>query len=95
MFWGEQLGYPAAGITSGKRSAARQRALIAAWDRGDRAGLAVRPAANSAHVEGRAFDLAKVRHLDIYGQLAQYLPGVRWGGTFSTYDPIHFDLGRD
>lgn len=93
MLWGEQLGYPAASIVSGKRSARQQRQLRARWDAGDRTGLVARPAANSAHTRGDAFDLAKVRHLTIYGQLAQYLPGVRWGGTFSEYDPVHFDVG--
>lgn len=93
MWWGEHYGYRAAPIVSGRRSWWQQRRLRAAWDRGDRAGLAVRPAARSAHTQGTAFDVQRVPHLWVYGELARYLPGVRWGGTFSEPDPIHFDLG--
>lgn len=92
-WWGMHYGLDPAPIVSGYRSARRQRELVAAWDRGQRAGLAVRPAVDSAHTQGKAFDLARVPHLWAYGQLSSYLPDVRWGGTFRTPDPIHFDLG--
>lgn len=95
MWWGEHYGYRATSIVSGKRSWWKQRQLQRAWDRGDRAGLVVRPASNSAHTRGEAFDLARVSHLPIYGELARYLPGVRWGGRFNTRDDVHFDLGAE
>lgn len=91
-WWGEHYGIPAAQIVSGKRSAREQRALQQAWDRGDRRGLAVRPASSSAHTRGEAWDLPRGQHLAYYAAWAPYL-GVRWGGNFSDPDPIHFDLG--
>jgi hypothetical protein len=93
MWWGEHYGYRAAEISSGRRSAREQRRLVSRWDAGDRAGIAVRPAANSAHTRGEAFDLVRVPHVGIYGELSRYLQGVRWGGNFADADPLHFDLG--
>jgi hypothetical protein len=91
-WWGEHYGVRSPDITSGRRSAAYQAELRARWDRGDRRGLVARPALTSAHTEGRAFDLAaSSRDLQILGSLAPYA-GLRWGGTFSEPDPVHFDL---
>jgi hypothetical protein len=90
MLWGEDFGYRAAAISSGKRTARQQRQLVARYEAGD-PSVIVRPAVNSAHLEGRAFDLERVPHLALYGQLVRYLPGARWGGYFSDYDPVHFD----
>lgn len=91
-FWGEYYGVRAPAIHSGKRSNATQLALQAAWDRGQRSGMAVRPASSSAHTRGEGFDLPRGDHLALYGHWAPYL-GIRWGGKFSTPDPVHFDLG--
>lgn len=93
MIWGEQFGVSAAPIVSGKRSRIRNEILQAKWDLGFRDGLRVRPAEESAHLDGDAFDIsAPANVLRGYGQLSRYLPGVRWGGTFATPDPVHFDL---
>lgn len=91
-WWGEHYGIPAAAIVSGKRSSREQRALQQAWDRGDRRGLVVRPASNSAHTRGEAFDLARGPALAYYAAWAPYL-GLRWGGNFAQRDDVHFDLG--
>jgi len=90
--WLIQLGRRPLPITSGRRSASHQRDLRARWDRGDRRGLVARPALNSAHVRGEAFDVARGPALTKMGQLAHYA-GVRWGASFR--DPVHFDLGND
>lgn len=91
-WWGEHYGIRSPEITSGRRPAAYQAELRARWDRGDRAGLVVRPALTSKHTEGRAFDLAADRAtLQTLGGLAPYA-GLRWGGTFTDPDPVHFDL---
>lgn len=90
-WWGEHYNIPAGEIVSGKRSALKQRYLRWRWDRGDRSGLAARPAIESKHTEGRAFDLARGRHLEVYGAWAPLL-GARWGGTFTEADPVHFDV---
>jgi D-alanyl-D-alanine dipeptidase len=91
-------------VTSGYRSPQQQAALRARWDRGDRSGLVVRPAAASRHAQGRAADLAftvRGRRLpvaqtprDAWAWLADLLEpvGVRWGGTFSPPDWNHFEL---
>lgn len=92
-WWGEHLGIRSPRIVSGLRSAAAQAALQARWDRGDRSGLIVRPASNSSHTRGEAFDLERGPHLAQFGEWAPYV-GLRWGGKFSTPDPVHFDLGR-
>lgn len=79
-------------IVSGRRSAARQRELQRQWDRGNRAGLKVRPASSSAHTRGEAFDVEETSALATMAQLAPY-SGLRWGGNFREYDPVHFDMG--
>lgn len=90
MWWGEHYELPAARIVSGKRDRGWTVAAQKRWDRGDRAGLVTRPATNSAHLSGEAFDLERVGHLWIYGEWAPYA-GLRWGGRFRSPDPVHFD----
>jgi hypothetical protein len=76
-------------IISGWRSSAIQDAMRARWDAGDRAGLAVRPAATSKHPERRAID---VGHRDEVFAYVMRALGARDGAQFSTPDPTHFDL---
>jgi hypothetical protein len=81
-------------IVSAYRSREYQKELQKRWDAGNRAGLVVRPADKSTHTERVGFDLdGDAQKLQFYGWLASYLPGVRWGGTFTTPDRVHFDLG--
>lgn len=66
--------------------------LQAQWDRGDRRGLAVRPASDSAHTRRNAFDLQNDKPtLNVLGREARRL-GARWGGTFIPPDINHFDV---
>lgn len=90
-WWGEHYGIEAPRIVSGRRSAARQRELLARWNRGDRAGLVAKPARSSRHTQGRAWDVRDNGALYVYGAWAPHV-GARWGGTFSDYDPVHFDV---
>ncbi len=78
-------------ISSGRRSVAHQLSIRQRWDAGDRRGLVVRPALASQHTEGRAFDLnGSRRAITTIGGWARQL-GFRWGGDFSTPDPVHID----
>jgi len=83
------VGY-ATRITSTYRSFSEQRALYAAW----KAGRSRYPAAapgTSKHELGLAFDLAGSNEaLAVAGYVAPHL-GLRWGGTFSTPDVVHFE----
>lgn len=91
-------------VSSGFRSPAYQAQLRARWDRGDRAGLVVRPALSSKHTQGRAVDL-QFKYLGELVPVAEtpmeywrFLDdllrpvGVRWGGRFRNPDPNHFEL---
>lgn len=89
-WWGEWYGLPAATIADGKRDPRRTRDLQRRWDQGDRAGLVVRPASNSKHHDGRAFDLHRVPHLWVYGAWSPAV-NLEWGGTYATPDDIHFE----
>ena len=91
-WWGEHYGIKTPAIVSGARSERQQAALRARWDAGDRRGLIVRPALESAHVRGEAFDLRDTGGLRTLGALAPHA-GLRWGGKFADRDPVHFDLG--
>lgn len=85
-------------ITSGFRDPSHQRSLQARWDAGDRAGLRVRPATNSAH--------ARVSQLGKPASIAVDMPsnddkraatiasslGLGTGMSFSTPDPGHYYL---
>lgn len=81
-------------IVSGFRSPDRQRAMLTRWNNGDRWGLAAKPACSSWHMVGRAWDVE--RHVEAFPWyrflLESYFPDVRWGGRFSSPDPVHFDL---
>ena len=99
MWWGMHWGFPAAPITSGRRSSSRQREIRHRYDylvsRGLRPrefGIYGRPAERSSHTIGEGFDLQRVSWMWIYGALAPYI-GLRWGGTFTDPDEIHFDTG--
>lgn len=84
-------------VTSGYRDPARQAALRARWDAGDRTGLVARPALRSAHSEGLAVDLVVAPRSDVsQAQLGIYAQtrGYVWGGTFSRPDPVHFAVDR-
>ena len=90
-YWGEHYGVRSPEIVSGARSAERQRELQRRWDSGDRRGMRGRPADNSKHVRGEAFDLRDTGQLHILGELAPYA-GLQWSGTFRTPYPTHFEL---
>lgn len=87
-------------ITSGYRDPAKQKAMRAAWDRGDRTGLRARPADpdTSDHCRedffGQAASLAidiKSRDEVLAGRIAKAL-GLTAGIFFSTTDPGHYAL---
>lgn len=91
-------------VVSGYRSPAHQQRLLARWMSGDRRGLVARPAARSAHTEGRAVDLGWVWHgsnvpaASVPREYWQFLAdlfepvGVVWGGRFRSPDVVHFEL---
>lgn len=88
-------------ITSGFRDPAKQRAMRAAWDRGDRAGLRVRPAdpSTSAHCQEARKGVPASRAIDmpcsneaLAADLARAL-GLRAGYYFTVSDPGHYDMG--
>lgn len=89
-WWGEHLGIRTQPITSGYREPKYQAELRARWDRGDRRGLVVRPALSSSHTRRNGFDLPSGGYLPTLGELAPFA-GLRWGGKFREYDPVHFD----
>jgi len=79
-------------VVSGRRSEATQRGLI-------QAGATT--ATRSYHLSGLAFDVGlqgfTLRTLpreywQVIGEYGEAL-GLRWGGRFSRYDPVHFDAG--
>jgi hypothetical protein len=85
-------------ITSAWRDPGHQKDLQRAWDRGDRKGLAARPADQSKHchtdISGRpdamAVDLACGPRLKEVVKFAKFC-GIKWGGDFVTSpDPVHF-----
>lgn len=91
LAWWTEHYVPAPRIVSGRRSLERQMELQRQWDRGDRRGLKARPATNSAHVTGDAWDVESGPGLDVMAQFAPYA-GVRWGGNFRDPDIVHFDM---
>lgn len=86
-------------VTSGWRDPKKQDALRAAWDRGERTGLAVRPAQTSQHSTTSLSGHPASRAIDIQSDnpklaadIAQAI-GLRAGYYFKVQDPVHFDLG--
>jgi hypothetical protein len=88
-------------ITSGFRDPVKQSAMRAAWDRGDRAGLRVRPAdpKNSFHCREASRGVGASLAIDmpcdndaLGAQIAQAL-GLRAGYYFTPSDPGHYDMG--
>jgi len=85
-------------ITSGFRDPAKQKAMQAAWDRGDRQGLRARPATNSDHTvtswlgggASKAIDI-KTRDEVLAGRIAQAL-GLTAGIFWATPDPGHYSM---
>lgn len=87
-------------FTSGFRDPAYQRELQRRWDAGDRAGLSVRPATTSKHSrtsltgqpDAVAADIQSnsAQNLRDLGYLAETYCGLKWGGNFTTPDPVHF-----
>jgi len=95
-YWSQYYGI-SFNVTSGWRDPARQAALQKRWDRGDRSGLIVRPATTSKHCNTRfgkpdslAVDIDSSNLQQLGAWAVKYL-GLRWGGNFKSYDPVHFD----
>lgn len=85
--------YDAVTITSGYRSPIRQKELQAQWDSGNRTGLAARPATRSWHMQGLAVDVStRSQNFNLFRQIMETIPGIRWGGRFKKVDRVHFDL---
>lgn len=87
-WWGEHYGIGAPPITSGGRSSADQRRL---WNNRHKNPYPVARPGTSKHEGGRAFDLPSAARHDYYGYWAP-LVGLKWGGTFSKPDKIHYEL---
>jgi LAS superfamily LD-carboxypeptidase LdcB len=85
-----ETGYPS-WVTSTLRSYAEQDRLYREWRAGKRK-YPVAPPGHSRHETGTAFDIgSSARGLAVAGAIAPYL-GLRWGGTFTKRDPVHFEL---
>lgn len=85
-------------IASGFRDPAKQRELQARWDAGDRTGLRVRPATNSAHSTTTFIGAPAATAIDMPSSdeqraatIAKSL-GLGAGLAFSTPDPGHYYL---
>lgn len=93
-WWLVVMGYGFPGrpdIVSGYRSPSRQRELLERWRRGDRSGLVAKPACESWHTIGRAWDVqSDVSGFTLYADLLDFTERVRDGRVFG--DPGHFDL---
>lgn len=93
----ETYSYEPVTITSGYRDPVRQRELQARWDANDRTGLVARPATRSWHMQGLAVDVSTMSdNFDLFRELIESVPNVRWGGRFKRPDKVHFDypVGR-
>lgn len=82
------------GLESGWRSTDLQRRLYQAWlDRGKR-GLPAAPPGRSKH-ERTPAEATDWRippgHVHDFGAIAERV-GLKWGGRFSTPDPVHVEL---
>jgi len=85
-------------ISRGWSDPAHQAELRARWDRGDRAGLRVRPAADSLHTKTTFLGAPASKAVDMpsdndaaAAKIASQL-GIGTGLTFSTPDPGHYYL---
>jgi hypothetical protein len=85
------------------RSAEKQLTMQLEWDRGNREGLATRPAdpENSNHVPDefgvcRAFDLGNSHAwLRMVGaHVSKHIPWAEWGGTWFPPDLPHFQVNE-
>lgn len=83
-------------ISRGWSDPAHQKALQEAWDRGERAGLRVRPASNSQHTLTTFFGSPASKAIDMpssndaaAAKIAANL-GIGAGATFTTPDPGHY-----
>lgn len=84
-------------ITSGYRDGSRQAELRDRWDRGDRAGIRVRPAEQSLHTYTGFFGGPASRAIDmpckndrLAAELATRLGGIGSGIYFRSPDPGHY-----
>lgn len=91
-YYSEQLLGRSLVITSGYRTEKQQNALSLAYKAG-KSGI-FKPAQKSLHLKGMAFDCVYSDGSPPDSQLAAIAKqlGLRWGGTFSAVDPVHFDL---
>lgn len=87
-------------VTSGFRDPEKQKAIRDAWDKGNKQGLAVRPAdpTTSRHTNtsfgrpaSKAIDI-KTTNPKLAADIARAI-GLRAGYYFQIPDPVHFDLG--
>ena len=78
-------------VTSTRRSVAKQAQLYRLWKTGRSQYPAAAPG-TSKHERGLAFDVGGLSSAELYslGQLWESWGG-RWGGRFSSPDPIHFE----
>jgi hypothetical protein len=77
-------------FTSGKRSTAQQAALYAKLSK---VGKPVARPGTSQHEKAEAYDAVGPRNAGEwrrFGELGE-AQGLRWGGRFSNYDPVHFE----
>lgn len=91
MEWCKVYGVPVS-VTSGHRSVRSQAALYERWVSG-RSPLPAAPPGSSKHNQdpSPAVDLKfPYSHGALVVFFAEYL-GLRWGGRFSVYDPVHFE----
>jgi len=105
--WGMNAKYGLV-VSSDFRSKSKQAEMRARWDRGDRKGLACRPAAKSAHSGGFAVDMNvsslgltkdnyttsenQDRMKELSATAAEY--GFSYGGDFQNVDVPHFYLNE-
>ncbi len=97
--WARRNNFDPPILLSACRPATLQKELQERWDRGDREGLAVRPAdpTKSKHVPKngtcKAFDLGNSpQWLALAGAyVTQNFPRATWGGFWLRKDPGHFE----
>tara|TARA_Y100000310_G_C20646312_1_gene796802 strand:+ start:1230 stop:1589 length:360 start_codon:yes stop_codon:yes gene_type:complete len=97
--WARRNGLSPPVLLSGCRDKAIQMQMQRDWDEGNREGLAVRPATDSAHIPGpdgycRAFDLGNTPNwLALAGaEVAISFRDATWGGFWLPKDIRHFQI---